>query len=96
MHVVNELAKSMLQPVERSHPKDVEPVFSECASLVEATYIDLPAYIDTSGRDAKDPELAETTNRKAGTDGQSGRKSWRNDDRDQVQSTENDRVPSNL
>lgn len=55
VHVVNELAKSMLQAVERSHPKDVQPIFSECSSLVKATNVNLPAYIDASGRYAKDP-----------------------------------------
>lgn len=96
MHIVDELAKSVLRAVEGSYPKDIESVFSECASLVEATYVDLPAYIDPSGRDAKDPLLAKTANRKAGTDGQGSRKSRGNDDRDEVQSTENDRLPSNL
>ena len=96
VHIVKELAKSMLRTVEQSYSKDIESVFGECASLVKAANVDLPAYIDPSGRDTKDSQLAKTVNRKAGTNGQGSRESWRNDDCDEVQSTENDRGPFNL
>ena len=96
VYVVKEFAESMFRTVKQSYPKDVESVLGECTGLVEATHVNLPAYVDPSGRDAKYPQLTKTTDRKAGTDGQGDRESWRNDDRNEVQSANNDRVPPNL
>lgn len=72
MYVVDELTKSVLRAVERSYPNDVESVFSERASLVEAAYVDLPTYVDSSGSNAKNSQFPKTANREASTNCQDG------------------------
>lgn len=96
VYIVDEFTKLLLRAVERPHTKYVESIFSECTGLVKATHVDLAANINPSGGDAKDAQLAKTTNRKTGTDGQGSRKGGRDDDRDKVQSTDNNCIPPNL
>ena len=80
-------------PIDSTYAKHVQSFLSQGASLVETDDIDLPTYIYSVRRDTKDRALAKPIDGKCCANGQSSRKSWRNDNGDQVEGAESDGVP---
>ncbi len=94
--VLEELAEAVSIALGCTHAKDVESIFGERAGFVEATDVDLSGDVDSTRRYAEDAEFAQTTDGEARADRQSSWQRGRDDHGDEIEGTDEDRVPFDL
>ena len=77
-----------------SYAQYVKAIFCQCTSFIEADDIKLTSHVDTLGADAKDLLLLEAGQCKVGADCESSWKRRWHHNRDKIQRSHNDQMPS--
>lgn len=91
-----QLRESTSRLVDRPDTENLETFLRERAGLVEANDVDLSSDVDSVGRDTEDAAFAETVDGEGCSDGESGWESRRDDDGNEVESSDEDGVPFDL
>jgi hypothetical protein len=96
MHVLQEFAESVHHSFQAAYSKDIEAVRRQGASFIKTADIDLSSNINPAWRYAIDAKLPQSANGEAGSNRQGGWKSWRDNDCDEIQRSDDNSVPRKL
>lgn len=96
VNIFQQLAKSVFCPVQTTDTENIQPVLCQCTGFVEAANINLSRNVDTTGRDAINPELPQSTNREASSYRECSWQRWGYDNCDQIQCSDKDCLPWKL
>jgi hypothetical protein len=95
-NVSMKLGESTGRLVDRPDTEDLKTFLGERTGLVETDNVDLSSDVDTVRRDAEDAGLTKTVDGEGRSDRESGRKSRRNNNGDEIEGSNEDGVPFDL